>query len=504
MRREILRLEHVTYKENGVTLLQDLDLNIFEGEIMGLLPIDAYGLPALTSLLSHDLPIYHGYIYYREKLVDSWLDEHCAGKRIVMIGDDSTLVGGQSVLTNVMILRKGFHQRIISEKLLKRQLQIFLEELGLSLEPSLLVEKLSPFERIAVEILRAVVADCRLIVLQEVSTIISDSEMSSLFRIMHRCTEKGFAFLYISPHFEEHLQICDRTAMMMGRRISKILRGKEMSLKTVRQCSEEYTMRVQEHLTKSTPCSEETVCSVKGLTGSYIDHLDVTVRQGECLAVQSLDEKVSKELLEMLEGREKPVSGTLLLEGKPVGAGDRRKIAVISPQPWASMIFEELSIYDNLCIGMDHRVPAVWSSRGIYKSICSTVEEQMGAGFMDMQVQELTIQQKSELVYTRILFQRPKIVFCIQPFKGADLSHRLLIWELQKRLLDRGIAVVIIAVNMADALSIADRVVRIDKHTRVETYERSEFANLPPTVPWYSLYQGMDHTFEKEIEKDNV
>lgn len=263
-------------------------------------------------------------------------------------------------------------------------------------------------------------------------------------------------------------------------------------------------MRVQEHLTKSTPCSEETVCSVKGLTGSYIDHLDVTVRQGECLAVQSLDEKVSKELLEMLEGREKPVSGTLLLEGKPVGAGDRRKIAVISPQPWASMIFEELSIYDNLCIGMDHRVPAVWSSRGIYKSICSTVEEQMGAGFMDMQVQELTIQQKSELVYTRILFQRPKIVFCIQPFKGADLSHRLLIWELQKRLLDRGIAVVIIAVNMADALSIADRVVRIDKHTRVETYERSEFANLPPTVPWYSLYQGMDHTFEKEIEKDNV
>ena len=46
MRREILRLEHVTYKENGVTLLQDLDLNIFEGEIMGLLPIDAYGLPA--------------------------------------------------------------------------------------------------------------------------------------------------------------------------------------------------------------------------------------------------------------------------------------------------------------------------------------------------------------------------------------------------------------------------------------------------------------------------
>ena len=502
MRREILRLEHVTYKEHEVTMLQDLDLNIYEGEVMGLLPIDAYGLPALIRLLSHDPPIYHGYIYYREKLVDSWLEEHRSGKRIALIGGTSTLVEGQSILTNVMILRKGFHQEIISARLLKQQLQLFLEELGCSLESSTLVEKLSPFDRVEVEILRAVVADCRLIVLQEISTIISDSEMSSLFEIIHRCTAKGFAFLYITPHFEEHLQICDRTAMMTGRRITKILHGKEMSTQTALHCSEEYTMRVQQRVTDRTSCSEEIVYCVQGLTGRYIDHLDLFVRKGECLAVQCLDEQVLTELLMMIENQTKPVSGTILLEGRPIRRKDRHRISVILSQPWESMIFEELSVYDNLCIGMDHRMPAVWRSHGISKSIRNTMEAQMGNGFMNLQMQELSIQQKSELVYTRVLYQKPKIVFCILPFKGADLAHRLLLWELQKRLLDRKIAVVIITVNMADALSIADRVVRIDKHTRVESYERSEFAKLPPTVPWYSFYQGMDQISEKEREKN--
>ena len=116
----------------------------------------------------------------------------------------------------------------------------------------------------------------------------------------------------------------------------------------------------------------------------------------------------------------------------------------------------------------------------------------MGKDICERKISELTVQQKSELVYTRVLLQKPRIVFCIQPFKGEDLAHRVLIWELQKRLLDRGIAVVIMAVNMADALSLADRVIRIDNDTKVYEYERPDFKKLPSTVPWYSLYQSLE------------
>lgn len=493
MRREVLRLEHVTYKEKDVTYLQDFDLNIFEGEIMGLLPVDSFGLASLLKILKNYPPIYHGYIYYREKLVDSWVEDRRSVNRITVIGDSSSLVEGQTVLTNVMILRRDYRQTVIHKKLLLRQFSIFQEKLGISIDPMLLVEKMTPFERIEVEILRAVVADCRLIVLQEISTIIGESELSRMYEVMQKCTEMGFAFFYISPHFEEHLQICDRTALMANRRISKILSGEEMSDEVInRYCSAEYISRVQKRLNERRECSRQMVFSAQNLSGNYFHSLKFQVHKGECLAIQCLDQKMQKELLCLLLQGALPAEGECFLEGMPVTAERRRKIAVIREQPWETMIYSDLTVYDNLCIGLDHRIPGVWLRRGIVKSIKDTIGEQMGKDVMEKHIGELSDQQKSELVYTRVLLQKPKVVFCVQPFKGEDISHRLLIWELQKRLLDRGIAVVIIAVNMADALSIADRVLRIEKNSKIREYERGSFHKLPSTLPWYSFYQSME------------
>ncbi len=492
MRKEILRMEHVTYKEEDKVLLQDFDLNVFEGEVMGLLPMGAYGLPAFLHILAEYPPLYHGYIYYREKLVDSWLEDKNSRNRVSMIGDKSSLVEGQTVLTNVMILRRGFRQEVLQIALLKKQLQRFLDEMGLRIDPQLPVEKLTPFERIQIEILRAVVADHRLIVMQEISTIIGESEMNRLHEIIRRYTKKGFAFLYISPHFEELQQICDRTAVMTDKRVSKILCGEEMTANVINRCTTEYITRVQERISQRKECSNRVVFSAEGVTGTYLNHLNFQVREGECLAVQCLDPKISKELFLFLLGKKEILSGEVFLEGKSLDKKRMREMAVIMEHPWESMIFPHMSVLDNLRICMDHRVPEVWNSKSIQRSLQKTLAEQMGENVAEKKISDLTDPQKSELVYMRVLLQKPRIVFCIQPFKGEDLSHRIRIWELQKKLLDRGTAVVIMAVNMADALSIADRVIRIDKYTHVSEYERQDFGRLPSTVPWYSLYRGED------------
>lgn len=74
---------------------------------------------------------------------------------------------------------------------------------------------------------------------------------------------------------------------------------------------------------------------------------------------------------------------------------------------------------------------------------------------------------------------------CFWEEKKAEDIH---IWDLQEKLLKRGIAVVILAVNMADALSLADRVVRIDQKTQVTEYARKDFGMLPRNIPWKTIY----------------
>lgn len=108
MRNEVLRLEKVTLRERGVTQLDNLNLHIFEGEILGLVPIDTHGLTALCDLLRENLPLHYGYVFYREKLINTWRSPQPHYNRISIIQAKSCLVDGLSVADNIFVLRPGF------------------------------------------------------------------------------------------------------------------------------------------------------------------------------------------------------------------------------------------------------------------------------------------------------------------------------------------------------------------------------------------------------------
>lgn len=153
------------------------------------------------------------------------------------------------------------------------------------------------------------------------------------------------------------------------------------------------------------------------------------------------------------------------------------------------MLFPNMSYLDNLCFTLDKRFPDVWRRKRIKRSIRQEYAELLGKEVFDQSVEQLSERQKYELAYTRILLQNPRVVFCIQPFKGAEVSMRLRIWELLEQFLHKGIAVVILAVNLADALALADRLIRLHRDGRAEEYQKENFAELPVTTPWLYLYR---------------
>lgn len=129
MREEILRLEHVTYEEHGVTQLENFSMSIRMGEIMGLVPANRYGLSALIKLLQQNLPLHYGYIYFREKMINQWRNSDYSWNRISVIQNKSCLIEGFTVAENVFVLRQGFKKRFIRTKVLKQQLLRFLKKL---------------------------------------------------------------------------------------------------------------------------------------------------------------------------------------------------------------------------------------------------------------------------------------------------------------------------------------------------------------------------------------
>lgn len=491
MKQEIFRMERVTYKEQGVMLLEDFNLQIYQGEIMGMLLADAHGISAFLKLLQNNHPLYDGYIYYGNEIVNSWKESKKAPNRISIIGAQSSLVESMSVSDNIFVLRQGFRQEIIRNGVLRKQLAPFLEDIGMSIPVDIRVEKLPVFERVMVELLRAVALGHRLIVFHEIGTVLSYEELTKLHEILHHYTEKGFSFLYICLHYEEILRVGGRTAIFSNGHIQKMIRKQEQADEIIRLCSSEYDRMVRSRLEsrRENPKKNREIMRFAHLVGESMKNLSFNVYEGECLVIQTLDNNTFREVRGVLLQNLQPRSGELWLDGQKAEFEWNSKVAVVQELPTKTMVFPELSYMENLCICLSWRVPFIWRRHRIRNSLRQEYGTILGEEVFSMPVEQLSEKQKYQMIYMRVLLQKPRVVFCIQPFKGADVAHRMVVWEMMERLLNHGIAVVILSLNLADSLSLADRLLIIDRDGQEMEIESRDFASIPVSAPWLHLYR---------------
>lgn len=490
MKEEVLRLDRVTCLDQGATALNHFSLSVFAGEIMGLVPVNSTGLETLLQLLRQNIPLHYGYVYYREKLINHWQHADGQANRISIIGASSGLADDLTVADNVFVLRPGFGKHIIHRGVLRRQLAPFLQATGVDISADARVRDLTGFQRFVVALVKAVVAGHRLIVLIDVGTIVSDAELHQLHAILRHWAAEGISFLYVSQHYEEIREVCARAALMVSGQIAKILDTAQTPPEAIQSLGVEHFERmVRTQRAQATPDQDGVpALEVKGLHYGMIDGLSLSIAPGECVVLQDLDNHMLDDLIAVMTGGAHPDAGSIQVAGKRFARAGLRDVATIQKLATKTMLFPDMSYEDNLCFMMDHHLRRVWLSRRGKRSVRRECEAWLGADVFDTPVEALTQMQKYDLIYARVMLQRPKVVFCVQPFMQADVAQRMHIWQLLERLLQRGIAVVILAVNLADTLSLADRLIRVQNGRVLATYVRGDFGALPEDAPWRHLW----------------
>ena len=469
MQQEVLRMHDVTLVTQGSVQLQNFSLSIRAGEIVGMLQMQGHGVTAMLDLLQHNLPLQSGYVYYQERQVNSWQSRDGGNNRIAVIRKKSALVPNLTVADNILVLRPGFRMWTIRTSMLNSQVQPVLDELGVNISADDDVGALTSFEKMVVELVRAVMNGCQLIVLRDVRTIIEDQELTRLHEIVRYYAKKGISFLYTGFHYEELNQLCDRMAIYSNGRILTYLKpGTPVTLQ-LKDYARHGDVPQKKHPMQGDPALE-----VRDLSGGSVRHLSFQVYPGECITVQDPQNRVFDDLIGMLLAERPAASGAVFVNGKPLSQTQAREIAIVREQPETSMIFEEMNYFDNLCITADHRLSAIWSSRRLRSGIRRDIERRVDAELFDTPVSKLTRRQRYDLVFSRVLLQRPRAVFLVQPFLGADMNMRAHIREQLAQLMDAGIAVVILAVNLAESLAFSSRLIRIEPDGN-HSYEREHF-----------------------------
>jgi ribose transport system ATP-binding protein len=478
MKDEVLRLDQVTTLQNGVTLLDHFNLHIFKGEIMGLVCQNENGKESLIRLICQNVPIHYGRVYFNEKLVNNYQHSPMTPNRVAVIQQKSSLFENLPVADNIFIMRRGVKKYIISRRVLNEQLRLLTKQLGIKINGSNPAGNLTRYEQCVVELLRAQIMGAKLVIVRDISNSISSVDLIHFHSLMRLFCQKGLSFLYICNHHEEAFKICNRISLMKDGKILKVFDQKEFPTENMLP----FYIKNFENLPakKNNSSSSEEILSFRQICTETMDNMSFSISKGECTVLFDVDNMVLRDIMDLMNGTKRPNAGKIYLSGSPytylqARHAVRNGVAFINENPVQSMIFKDMSYLENLCFLIGEKKKRLHIGKRVKRHIQKEYAPLVGDAVYEQNVQRLGLTELYDLVYYRTILANPKIVFCMQPFAGADMYLRRHIIDLMGLMQKKGITVVIPSVNIADSLVIADRLILLKKGRFSQEYSRKEF-----------------------------
>lgn len=473
MQKEIFRMDRVTYIQKGVTFLENFNIHVFSGEIMGLLCINRHGLEAFLKIISQNIPVHSGYVFFEEKLVNNYQYSSMEENPVVILEKQSHLVEDLTVADNIFVLNKAYKEYVVKSKELEKRLKYFTDEISVNINPNQYVNQLTATEKFIVELLKAYISGARLIVISEIRSFIGKIDVLKIHEIMRYYSNQGISFLYVCNHHEEAFEICARAALMENGRILKVLDKCDFRGENIWPYTLDFSKKNKylKHQRMTYLNHRKYFFEFKNIKTEKIRGLNLSVRQGECLVILDTDNSIIDEFKEIIQNPEIIIDGEIFLDGELFQNSKTLKLEFIEENPTKSMLFYDMNYMDNLCFLMDKKIKQTFTRKKMQNSIYKEYKDILGEDIEEYDIQNLDAKSLYSLIYYRIHIYCPKIVICIHPFSGADMYLRHHITTLIRNLLEKDITVVILSLNLADSLSVADRLIMIADGKIVHEYD---------------------------------
>jgi ribose transport system ATP-binding protein len=481
MKEEILRVENVIRKINGITYLNNITFQIFKGEIMGLLPLDNHGKSQLIELIIQNVPVHFGRVYFDDQLVNYYEHSSMTRNRVYLIDKETNLIQDLKVADNICVLNHTFSDYIIHEKKLQRVAAGLFQQLGIELDTDQYVSELSLLEKTIVELVRAVLNGAQLIILNELSNFLSIEELAFFQRLLRYYTQKGISFLYIANHHEEAFQICHRVMLFEKGKIIKIIAEKDFSDEILQP----YILSFGRHQVTNGQHNQTGVLKCQDLWTENLKGLSFSAKKGECITILDMNNRGIQDIAAIINGFRQPESGRIVVGGKEISLAPGRNlfldgVAYIPENPVQESLFFDISYLENLTFMLERKLKRSIIPRRVLWGIKEEYRSLVGDEIEAEDLWGLEMRSLYNLVYLRLLFYKPKVVFIMQPFSHADMYLRRRIIELINMVKAKGIAVIILAVSISDTLSITDRLLIMEDGKLVSSGQR--LADLPAYV----------------------
>jgi len=458
-----LELRAVSKRYPGMLAVDGVDFELRSGEIHALLGENGAGKSTLVKLIAGSFTDYTGQAAIGGK--DVTLHSPAASKAhgIEMIHQELSLALPLSLAENILAGRLPTKFGFLDRRAMREESKELLLQVGLTLDPDMLVEEISQPEAQLVEIAKALGNHPRILIMDEPTSALSREEVARLFDIVRKLRETGLAIIYISHHLPELREIADRvTVMRDGKKVTTVEMSEVTSAQLVDMMVGRSVSDFYAHRNKG--AGEERLRVESLYRFGFFHDISFSVRSSEIVGIGGLSGSGRSEVARSLCRLDPMDSGQVFVDGvvsasRSYGDAIREGFAYLTEDRKGQGVALRLDVGDNVLAGIVGRLSGIYSPAG-----SSGVVDEMIARLQvyppdaSRTVGNLSGGNQQKVLLAKWLATKPKVLILDEPTRGVDVGAKVVIHRAIAEAADQGVAVLLISSDLPELVGLSDRV----------------------------------------------
>lgn len=464
-------------------VLKQAGFTLESGEVHALMGENGAGKSTLMKILTGVYTKDAGTVLVDGKEVNYKNPQEAEKAGIVFIYQELNVMFDLTVEEN-LFMGKEIHGKfgICDKKAMQKKAQEALNTLGVNISPKTVMSELSVGQQQMVEICKALMADAKVIIMDEPTAALTQSETVALFKVIESLRKKGVSMVYISHRMEEIFELCDRITVLRD--------GSYIGVKNIPETNmnEIVKMMIGREIGERYPSRDvkigKEVLKVKGLTrkGTFHD-VSFSVHAGEVLGVSGLMGAGRTEIMQAIFGNLSYESGTIEIDGKEVKISNPRQamehgIGFITEDRKTEGLMLDKSIRENISLCNLGRISksSVISKEAEKDMVAEAIKDLHIKCFGPFhECNNLSGGNQQKVVLAKWILTNPKILILDEPTRGVDIGAKKEIYNIINKLAAQGVAIIMVSSELPEVLGMSDNimVVREGEVRGIISYEEA-------------------------------
>ena len=461
-----LQVKNITKRFYGVKVLDNVDLSIYPGEVIGVIGENGAGKSTLMKIISGAYAFEEGEVFLDGKQIHISSPAMMSELGVSMVYQDTKLIPELKVYQNIYLHNEIMKGKITDDKAMRDKSIELIKKVEMDIDVDEYVKYLSIAEKQSVEIAKAMSKFIRILILDEPTSSLTPNEVDKLFDTVNEIKKQGVTVVFISHRIQELLRMCDRFVVLRDGGLVGEIPCAQATEQNLAQ------MMVGREITRDfvhvkDPKAGDVILSVKNLSDNknYKD-ISFDLHKGEVLGFYGIEGNGQREILRSICGLIGDYTGDIVLNGKQIHPIKPRHaidegITFITNDRHGENIFMKLPISKNLTIPNLKK----WTHTGFVnekiqeESIKESIQKFNIKCFGEKQlVQELSGGNQQKVSIAGRMLQGPHIFIFDEATLGVDVGAKGEIYSFIKNLVSTGIGVIMLSSDMTEILNLCDRI----------------------------------------------